>query len=123
MAKTETAPVVESDDAGVFSLTDDFKALITRKSTREVTPSIFLEQVKTANVNAGEAYGIKITPERTVSTIMSNLEKAQKALGIKLKVWQRPDAPVPFVGYQVKTATPAEADQGETTEAAPEVDR
>jgi hypothetical protein len=101
-ATTATAPQV-------FTLTDEMKASITRKSTREAQPSIFLDAITEA-IADGEVKYTPITPEFTVSRIIGNLEKGQKALNVKLRIWDRHDAaPTPFVAFQVKTAPEAKA--------------
>lgn len=97
---TNTASAASAPD--VFSLSDEDLGLITRKSTREAKPSILLAQVQ-QSVEDGERKGVRITPEFTPSIIINNLNKAQAALGIKLRVWNRADAAIPFIAFQVKT--------------------
>ena len=89
---------------------DLHKQIIAPKVGRKKVPSIFTAEVKLA-IETGETYQVEIPENIKPATILSELDKAAKELGVKLKKWKREakdlgpedlEAGVqPFVGFVV----------------------
>lgn len=92
---------------------DIHKAIIAPKAGRKKVPSIFHDEVKLAT-ETGEVYHIDIPEGFKPATLLSELDKAGKELGVKLKKWKREETALseaekaagvrPFVGFQVIAA-------------------
>ena len=80
---------------------DLHKQIIAPKVGRKKTPSIFMGDVKTA-IETGETYHVDIPANIKPATILSELDKAAKELGVKLKKWKR----------EAKDLSPAELEAG-----------
>ncbi len=97
-----------------FKLAPEQVAVLVKVTPRrEPTPSIYLEDVKTAAKEPDVGFGIAVTKNagtgevdpKSVRKIISELQKAAKQIGVKVRVFDRtkPDAriPEPFVGFKV----------------------
>lgn len=104
---TTTAP------STAFTLGDPELSAIKGRITAQ--PGKFLTEVRGAIENPTMAFGILITDENKDKTIVNQLQKSATQLGVKLRIYSRPNyidpntnEPRPFVGFQFKdTATPA----------------
>lgn len=102
--------MMEHDKPAVKPMDDLHKQIIAPKVGRKKVPSIFRAEVAQA-IETGETYQIEIPDNYKPATILSELDKAAKELGVKLKKWKREakdlgqeekDAGVkPFVGFTV----------------------
>lgn len=95
-----TAPV--NDDVITFK-PEEF-AKITK--TTRATPSPYEAAVRAAK--PGEGYGVKIRDGVQSRTIVNNLHKAAKAVGVKIQVRVREKATPPVVTFQVVNSPVAE---------------
>ena len=102
--------MMEHQKPAVRPMDDLHKQIITPKVGRKKTPSIFIADVRTA-IETGETYHVDIPAEIKPATILSELDKAGKELGVKLKKWKREEKDLspteleagvkPFVGFVV----------------------
>ena len=102
--------MMEHQKPAVKPMDDLHKQIIAPKVGRKKVPSIFTAEVQAA-IETGETYQIEIPAEFKPATILSELDKAAKELGVKLKKWKREakdlnpsevEAGVkPFVGFTV----------------------
>jgi hypothetical protein len=102
--------IMEHQKPAVRKMDDTHRAIVAPKVGRKKVPSIFREEVAAA-IETGEAYQIEIPEGFKPATILSELDKAAKELGVKLKKWKREETALtdadkeagvkPFVGFQV----------------------
>lgn len=102
--------MMEHEKPAVKPMDDLHKQIIAPKVGRKKVPSIFRAEVQLA-IETGETYQIEIPENFKPATILSELDKAAKELGVKLKKWKREakdlgtdevEAGVkPFVGFTV----------------------
>ena len=86
----------------VIKFTADDFAKITK--TTRATPSPYESVVKDAK--PGEGYGIRIREGVQTRTIVNNLHKAAKAVGVKIQVRVREKATPPVVTFQLVNVAP-----------------
>ena len=100
MANATADKTTPNDDVIKFSA-EEF-AKITK--TSRATPSPYESIVKNAVPNEG--YGIRIREGVQSRTIVNNLHKAAKAVGVKVQVRVREKATPPIVTFQLVNVTP-----------------
>lgn len=87
----------------ILPLSADQVASLNTRPGRKVAPSIYAAEVKTA-LDKGGVFAVPVEAGDKVARIKSELHKAARELGVKLKVWDRSTlAESPFIGFTVKT--------------------
>lgn len=102
--------MMEHDKPAVKPIDDVHAQIIAPKVGRKKVPSIFKAEVQAA-IDSGETFVIDIPENYKPATILSELDKAAKELGVKLKKWKREEKDLteedkargvaPFVGFTV----------------------
>lgn len=102
--------MMEHEKPAVKPMDDLHRQIIAPKVGRKKVPSIFRAEVELA-IETGETYQIEIPDQFKPATILSELDKAAKELGVKLKKWKREAKDLgpeeveagikPFVGFTV----------------------
>lgn len=97
---TATADKNTNEDIIKFSA-EEFEKIT---KTSRATPSPYESAVKAAV--PGEGYGIKIREGVQSRTIVNNLHKAAKSVGVKIQVRVREKATPPIVTFQLVNVAP-----------------
>lgn len=100
MATATAEKTAPNDD--VIKFTAEEFAKITK--TTRATPSPYESIVKAAV--PGEGYGVRIREGVQSRTIVNNLHKAAKAVGVKIQVRVREKATPPIVTFQLVNVAP-----------------
>lgn len=108
----------EDQKPAIEPMTEAHKQIVAPKAGRPLKLSIFHDDIAAA-IGTDEAYKVDIPEGVKPATIVSELQKAAKEHGVKLKIWKRDVIPeeerertgvLPFVGFTVVgKVVPAEA--------------
>lgn len=81
---------------------DETQIALIRSNKRTAEPGRYLTEVQGAINAPTEAFGIAITDTEKDKTIVNQLQKSAAQLNVKLRIYSRPLATPPFVGFQYK---------------------
>jgi len=97
MAKIETP--AEAPAADVFELTEDQLVSIAKRGRKE-TPSKYVADIEKAKA-AGKPFGVAVPADGKATTVISELRRGAKQLGVKVRIFDRSTEAKPYIGFQV----------------------
>jgi hypothetical protein len=97
--------MTEDQKPVIEPMTEAHKDLVAPKAGRPLKQSVFHDDIGAA-IGSNEAFKVDIPEGVKPATIVSELQKAAKEHGVKLKIWKRDVIPdgetvAPFVGFTV----------------------